>query len=213
MSGPGDSGGAGVVGTRRTVVLAASAACCEDHLMERSVEHREGRRLVLLRHAKSQRPPGLDDHARPLSRRGLRDAQTAGLWLAERGLVPDLVLCSGAARARATWQSAAEGIPARERGDIDVRYEPRLYEASVSAVVNLAAETVDDVGTLLVVGHEPTISAVAGVLAGPGSDEALVAEVRAHLPTTGIVVLRQDGRWGDLQSGSAALIALEAPRG
>jgi phosphohistidine phosphatase len=184
--------------------------------MEHSVEPAAGpsvRRLVLFRHAKSERPPGVEDHERPLAARGHRDAEAAGRWLAEQGLVPDLVLCSDALRARQTWESAAEGLRNRTGGDPEVRYARSLYQAGVHAVVNLAAETGDEVFTLLVVGHEPTMSEVAVALAGPASDEALVADVRAHLPTSGLVVLEQPGSWQDIESGSAALTGLAAPRG
>ena len=66
------------------------------------------RRLVLLRHAKSDWPDDVPDHERPLARRGRRDAPAAGRWLRKSGYVPDLVLCSTARRARETWQLAEE---------------------------------------------------------------------------------------------------------
>ena len=53
------------------------------------------RQLLLLRHAKSAWPD-VDDHERPLARRGRRDAPVAGRWLRAAGLVPDRVVCSTA---------------------------------------------------------------------------------------------------------------------
>ncbi len=64
-----------------------------------------GRRLVLLRHAKSAWPD-MPDHERPLARRGQRDAPVMGRWLRAVGLVPDLALCSSARRTRETRQLA-----------------------------------------------------------------------------------------------------------
>ncbi|MET0314259.1 MAG: histidine phosphatase family protein, partial [Hansschlegelia sp.] len=65
------------------------------------------RRLILFRHAKSDWPEdGGDDHGRSLAPRGRRVAGPMGAWLAGRGFRPDLVLCSTAVRARATWDLA-----------------------------------------------------------------------------------------------------------
>lgn len=167
------------------------------------------RTLVLLRHAKSDRPAGVADHDRPLTRRGRRDAAAVGEWLAEHDLVPDLVLCSDATRARQTWEVAHAHLGA----EVPTRVEPRLYDASAEAAVQVVAELEDGVRSVLVVGHEPTMSQVAVALAGPQSDPALLAEVGAHLPTSGVVVLEHRGRWGDLQAESCTLTDLAAPRG
>lgn len=167
------------------------------------------RRLLLLRHAKADRPADVTDHLRPLASRGRRDAAAVGRWLAAEHLVPDLVLCSDATRAVETWDGVREGLG----HDVPVRHEPRLYDTSPSSVVQLCAEAPDEVRTLLVVAHEPTMSAVAVALAGPGSDHGLVARVRAHLPTSGVVVLELDGAWQDLAAGACRLVGLTAPRG
>jgi phosphohistidine phosphatase len=175
---------------------------------DRTVDAPE-RRLVLLRHAKSDRPPGMPDHVRPLSARGRRDAAAVGRWLDDQRLRPDLVLCSDATRALQTWEEAHAELG----GDVPTRAEPRLYDTSAAAVVHLVAEVPDDVRTLLVVAHEPTMSQVADVLAGPDSDGALLAQVRAHLPTSGVVVLTTSGGWSQVEAGCCALTGLAAPRG
>jgi phosphohistidine phosphatase len=90
-----------------------------------------GRRLVLLRHAKSAWPD-MPDHERPLARRGQRDAPVMGHWLRTAGLVPDLVLCSTARRARETWQLARSGLGTGP----PVRFDDRLYEASAAALLD-----------------------------------------------------------------------------
>jgi phosphohistidine phosphatase len=64
-----------------------------------------------------------------------------------------------------------------------------------------------------VVGHEPTMSAVAIGLGGAeGTDRAAAEAISAKFPTSGIAVLRVDGRWKDLEPGSAALVDFHVPR-
>src|ERR1700710_274986 len=69
------------------------------------------RRLILLRHAKSDRPAGVADRERPLNDRGRRAAAAVGAHLAREGFRPDLDLVSAAARTRETW--AAVRAPPR----------------------------------------------------------------------------------------------------
>ena len=56
--------------------------------------------LGLLRHAKSDWSLGLEDHDRPLNKRGQRSAEAIGYWLARKGLSPDEILCSTSKRTR-----------------------------------------------------------------------------------------------------------------
>ena len=81
-----------------------------------------GRRLILLRHAKSAWPD-VPDHDRPLAPRGHRDAPAAGRWLRKSGDIPDRVVCSTARRARETWELAGEKL----RAEPEVVFEPRVY--------------------------------------------------------------------------------------
>jgi len=165
------------------------------------------RRLVLLRHAQAAHPGGMTDHQRPLTERGRLDAAAVGRWLAEHDLVPDLVLASDARRTLQTWQHAQEAL-----GDpVELSPQEALYESSPATVVHLAAAAPAEVRTLLVVGHQPTMSAVADGLVDGGGE--LLARVNAHLPTSGVVVLELDGEWSDLQAGSCRITELAAPRG
>jgi len=61
------------------------------------------RRLMLLRHAKTERAePGQRDRDRKLMKRGRADAPTLGAYMTHHDLIPDLVLVSPAARAQQT---------------------------------------------------------------------------------------------------------------
>ena len=145
------------------------------------------RTLLLLRHAKSDYPDGVADHERPLAPRGIREAGLAGDWIRANVPAVDAVLCSTATRTRETL--ARTGI------DADVRYDDELYDTRPSAVVNLINGIGDDVETLLVIGHEPTMSSLAFALAGPESDEDAVEELRTKYPTSAIAVLTTELPW------------------
>lgn len=59
--------------------------------------------LSLFRHAKSSWADStLEDHERPLAKRGTKAAEAMGAFIARQGLRPDRILCSGAVRTRAT---------------------------------------------------------------------------------------------------------------
>ena len=167
------------------------------------------RRLVLLRHAKSAWPSGVPDHDRPLAGRGRRDALAAGKWFAGEGPLPDLVLCSDALRTRHTWEIAGAALATPPRVSLD----PRLYGANAQVLIALARDSGADVHTLLVIGHEPTMSSTAMLLAGPTSDATALERLRVKFPTSGIAVLRFEGSWRDLAAGEAVLEAFAVPRG
>ena len=82
-------------------------------------------RLFLFRHAKSSwTDPDVDDHDRPLNPRGRKAAPLIGRFMRARKLVPDLVLCSPARRARETWKLAAEELGVAPR----LLMEDALYD-------------------------------------------------------------------------------------
>jgi phosphohistidine phosphatase len=164
-------------------------------------------RLVLLRHAKSAWPD-VADHDRPLAPRGRRDAPGAGRWLREAGYVPDLVLCSTARRARETWALAEEKLDAQPR----TIFEERVYGASSAELLDLAREASPDVGTLLIVGHEPAMRSLTLELASaqPENAEAL-GRVRVKYPTASIAVLIFTVGWPELGPGQARLTDFVTP--
>jgi phosphohistidine phosphatase len=161
--------------------------------------------LVLMRHAKSAYPPGVADHDRPLAPRGVREAGLAGEWLRANVPTIDSVLCSTATRARQTL--AGTGI------DAPVRYVGRLYGADPETMIDEITQVAETISTLLVVGHEPTMSAVAIGLAGAdGTEIEALERISTKFPTSGIAVLQVDGRWEHLGPGGAALIGFQVSR-
>jgi phosphohistidine phosphatase len=133
------------------------------------------KRLILLRHAKAERCASSgEDFDRALTEAGRRAAAAAGEALARAGLIPDVALVSPAVRTRQTFEAAAPSLP-------DARPELRqeLYEGS-AASLRQAAQSCDG-DTVLLVGHNPGIGALAAALAEacaviPVDDQAFLRE-------------------------------------
>lgn len=163
-------------------------------------------RVVLLRHAKSGYPDGVADHDRPLAKRGRRDAPVTSRWLAEKGYIPDAVVCSTALRARETWELAAAGLAEAAPGAAPpVRFESRVYEATVLGLLMLIREFPEDRRTVMIVGHNPGLAELAVGLTDPPPPPP------SGFPTAAVAVLGLPGPWADTAPAHARLLAFAAP--
>lgn len=162
--------------------------------------------LVLLRHAKAEPENGLGDAQRPLSSRGRRQATALGPLLATHVGGVDVALVSEALRTTETYKllaaSWSEGAP-----EADVRKE--LYSAGPRDVIALLAELPPEAERVLVVGHEPTMSSTAALLAGDG-ESAHLGQVRTGLPTGSFAVLELPA-WSRLDAGTGRLLDVVRP--
>jgi phosphohistidine phosphatase len=165
------------------------------------------RQLVVMRHAKAE-PGGETDQSRALAQRGWDDALEAGRWLADRGLVPDATLISSARRTTSTWLAVAEG------GSFDVEPTPSegLYNAGPETALDLVRETSDDVVSLVVIGHNPTIAYLAQLLDDGTGDEDACREMAIGFPAGALAVFDVTGSWADLDLASARLVAFHIGR-
>ena len=136
-------------------------------------------RLHLLRHAKSDRDEGLEDHERKLSRRGREAARRVGESLPSALGALDLVLCSTSLRTRET----AELVLARFAPPPPIRFEDAFYLAGRAALMRRLSQLDESVGAVMVIGHNPGLHELALALASAGSPryEALAS---GKFPTT-----------------------------
>ena len=143
--------------------------------------------LLVLRHAKSSwNDPELDDHARPLNKRGRRDGPRMGELMRKYGLMPDIVISSDAVRAQLTADAVAEA--ARYAGE--VLLDPRLYMASPADILSLLRTVRENAETVMIIGHNPGLEELVEQLTGERQD----------LPTAALahIVLEID-QWRDLK--------------
>ena len=166
------------------------------------------RRLLLLRHAKTERPaPGKRDSGRKLTKRGRADAPVIGAYMARHGLVPDLALVSPAARAVETWTLVAAALRKAPR----VVKEERIYNAEAEALIGVIRET-RDARALLVVGHNPGLHDLAIRLIASGDVETR-ERVAEKLPTSGLVVIDLPfDDWSKLHPNAGRLERFVSPR-
>jgi phosphohistidine phosphatase len=160
--------------------------------------------LVLARHAKAEAHTGaLGDHERALTLRGRTDAKELGAALVAAGFEPDIAYVSDAVRTSQTWELASTGweVPV-------VHLRRELYATTVATLVGLLAGTEPGATNVIAVGHEPTISAAALFLAGPGSSREAVHRVAGGLPTGMAAVLEFDGEWPELAARSGRLMGV-----
>jgi phosphohistidine phosphatase len=149
------------------------------------------RRLVILRHAKSQWPDGVPDRKRPLTDRGRRDATAAGRWLQAHVDRLDVVACSTAERARETWAVAAAELA----DPPEATYDDAIYGAPPDVLLDVVADLPDDAATALLVGHNPGLQELVGFLSGE----------EAGMRTASVAVLAWTGRWSDVTAQVASL--------
>jgi len=169
------------------------------------------RTLVILRHAKAETPGEKPDFDRKLTTRGETDADAAGAWLADERIRPDLVLCSPAARTRQTWQGVsialAQAHPSMAAPE--VRYEKGLYSGGRTEVFDLLRTVPDTVRTVLIVGHNPTMSEVSILLIPDDQWDGREVELR----TSGLAVHRAEAGWSETSPGSMRLVERHTARG
>lgn len=140
-----------------------------------------GRTLVLLRHAKSDWSGNGVDIARPLAKRGRRQAPETGRWMNANLDRLDLALVSPAERARSTWHLVAAQLDAPPRSHID----DRLYAASVEDLLEVVRELPDQVHRAVLVGHNPGMEDLVLHLTGEW----------VPLPTSAIASITVPGPW------------------
>jgi phosphohistidine phosphatase len=165
-------------------------------------------RLYLLRHAKAGwAEPGMRDFDRPLTETGRRDAKAVGTAMRASGLIPDLVLCSTARRARETWECVADTI-----GPIMAppAFTDSLYSCDAAGYLSVVRNAADKLSSLLVVGHNPMIEDVAIACATEG-DDAERAALASGFPTSALAVIQFSGPLADAAPGAGSLTTFLTP--
>ncbi|MEQ6248970.1 histidine phosphatase family protein [Sulfitobacter sp. HNIBRBA3233] len=159
------------------------------------------KRLILMRHAKSDWAGDLPDIERGLNARGTRSAEAIGDWMRSENVLPDSVLCSAATRT----QETLAGLKLSEDTAVTVTRE--LYLADPEEM--LAILRTANADTVLMLGHNPGSAMLA-------SD--LVAAPPAHadfhrFPTCATLVADFTiNDWSQLRIGTGTVRHFVVPR-
>lgn len=158
------------------------------------------RTLILMRHAKSSWDDySLDDHERPLNKRGRRSATALGEWLKTTPWQPDQALVSTATRTRETY--------ARLGLSLEAEFTRSLYHAN-SAEMQMVLEMA--IGNIvLMIGHNPGISVFAREMAVSAPQHPRFAD----FPTGATVVMEFDiAHWESIDTGTGRVVDFVIPR-
>jgi phosphohistidine phosphatase len=141
------------------------------------------KKLLLLRHAKSSWADAtLTDFERPLNERGKLAAPLVGKFMRERRITPDLIICSPAKRTRETIALVLKAARIEPR----LRYDERIYEASLARLLEVVSEIEGDKQEVMLVGHNPGFENLLEHLTG----------ATKRMPTAALALIALDAdRW------------------
>lgn len=169
------------------------------------------KRLYLLRHAKAvPADPAADDFARELTVRGMHDAAAMARYLRKNEMRPDLILISTAARTRQTAELVQREL------DVPVDGREALYLAEPGKIFAMVQATPAKSGALMVVGHNPGIEELAGLLAREPvrrKERERRDVLEEKFPTAALAVLDFDiAKWRDIRPGDGKLVDFVRPK-
>lgn len=139
--------------------------------------------IFILRHAKSSwKNPGLSDHDRPLNGRGKKDAPLMATLMEKLNYKPDAIICSTSQRTRET---VSHIIKAFEIESDKIIFEEGLYHGYMDDYEEAIKEVDDECKSVLIVGHNPTITYIANTCMGDSLD---------NVPTCGLLVIESPSK-------------------
>lgn len=146
--------------------------------------------LYLVRHAKSSWKYNVEDHKRPLKKRGVNDAFIVCNYLLYSNLSVDLVLSSDALRAKATGALFVKHLNLNR---IEFQLKNKLYDFSGNELMNVIKYCDNSIDKLMVFGHNYAITNFVNAYGSRGID---------NVPTCGFVEIHFEiDSWEKLKKG------------
>ena len=160
------------------------------------------KQLLICRHAKSSwKNPELADIARPLNKRGKRNALLMGERLASRAMIPEIILSSPAKRAGKTAVRLCRGMKVSRK---QILINDAIYDTDSRGLLSIISKTDDRYYRLMLIGHNPEFTLLVNHL----------AQVEIYnVPTCGIVAFSLAvNNWQDVQQAQAELLFFDYPK-
>lgn len=160
------------------------------------------KRLLLLRHAQTHdAAPGQTDIERTLTRRGVQDAEAMAALLHRKEIIPNILLCSTATRTRQTAAIFGEmlNVPSN-----NIQHHEAFYHASSTLFLEALYALEDDIDTVLIVAHNPSISLFASEI----SNATVAINMR---PASMVGLSFATDKWSSIDQASRTLFLIENP--
>lgn len=161
--------------------------------------------ILMLRHAKSSwDDSSLDDFDRPLAKRGMKDAPRMGAFAKKSGYLPDHIFSSTAKRARETTS-----LFCKQSGlDNDIiEWTDDFYYGSAFDYLEAIQSSPEELGTVMLVGHNPKMEEVASLLCSDNNSYTV------RMPTAALVCLEHPAvKWSQVKEGTARIKWMVIPK-
>lgn len=149
--------------------------------------------LLLLRHAKSSwKNKELDDHDRPLNKRGNRDAIKMGKYLKKINMIPNAIVTSSALRAVETTSLVCRHCD--YDGSVEVNFT--FHKSGVDSYIRCISQTPVDRTRLLLIGHNPELEDLVGMLAHRSlkMSTCTLVQINMYIPNWSNIISQNDFR-------------------
>lgn len=158
--------------------------------------------LYIVRHAKSSWDyPELPDDQRPLLEKGKKRTKRVIDYLLRNKIFVDYIISSPAVRAYETAKIVGKALKHSEE---EIQRDSLLYSADAERLQNLFFDLPSGVDSLMIFGHNPTLTNFANHFIIPKID---------NIPTSGVVCIDFDiDRWEDISSLKSSLRFFITPR-
>ncbi|AUC76247.1 SixA phosphatase family protein [Olleya sp. Bg11-27] len=151
--------------------------------------------IQFIRHAKSSWESNVEDHDRPLKKRGIKDAILVSNHLKVNFLNPDLIFCSTSERTRLTAMLFVEVLDLKH-----IKFEPKkeLYDFSGASILGAILSCDDSVNVLMVYGHNFALTDLCNLFGNIVID---------NLTTSGFVQIEfAQNTWRNIKNGKTTKI-------
>lgn len=158
--------------------------------------------LLIVRHAKSSWDfPELPDYDRPLIETGIARTRMVISYLIEKGINPDMIICSHAVRAKDTASLIAEGL---QYPKDKIKVEEKIYSGNEDDVFELVFGVPNTLKQLLIVGHNPTFTNIAN---------NFLENQLEWLPTSGVVCIEfNTDKWENIHKAKKTTKFVISPK-
>lgn len=161
------------------------------------------KKLYILRHAKTERHI-TSDYERSLTNQGIDDCRLLREYIEKQQIAPQHVYCSGASRARETFEYACKD----HLKDVTIDYTDKLYVVRGGDIIRFINAISDDTDSVMLVGHNPGVSELMHIL--PAKDHAMAY---GSMPTGSLAYYEfQTPHWHSIEPYTAKLINVTSPK-